>query len=86
MALEATEMQLEKLGSGENPSTVLAITAGVATDKVLKAEELAQKRGSGENLGDSLIEIAEKIVKSGGSLDLKITGPEGTARIEAGDE
>ena len=87
IAVDATELQLEELGKEDGkPSTALAIVAGISTDKVANAEKWASRSTSSENLGDSLVEIAERIVKAGGSLDLHIKGPGGSARIEAGDE
>ncbi len=74
IALKTTNMQLENLDSGE-VDTKLAIVGGISTDKVKDYEGWKNRRGGEENLGDCLIEIAERIVKGGGKLDLTIEGP-----------
>ena len=86
IALTTTEMQLENLtGAEPKADTRLAIVGGISTDKVATAERWTTRGETGENLGDRLAEIAERIVKAGGKLDLKISGPGGEAKIEAGE-
>ncbi len=54
----------------------LTIIAGVAADKIAKKERWGD-RVPEENLGDCLIEIAERIVAGGGKVGLTIEGPGG---------
>ncbi len=74
IALKATHMQLENLDSGSVDKD-LAVVGGISTDKIRDYEGWRNRRGGEENLGDCLIEIAERIVKGGGKLDLTIEGP-----------
>ncbi len=74
IALKATHMQLENLDSGSVDKD-LAVVGGISTDKIRDYEGWKNRRGGEENLGDCLIEIAERIVTSGGKLDLTIEGP-----------
>ncbi len=73
IALKATHMQLEKLDNGEVDKE-LAVVGGISTDKIRDYEGWKNRRGGEENLGDCLIEIAERVVRSGGRLDLTIEG------------
>ncbi len=78
IALKTTNKQLENLDSGE-VDTKLAIVGGISTDKVKDYEGWRNRRGGEENLGDCLIDIAERVVRSGGRLDVTIEGPCGTS-------
>ncbi len=83
IALETNSLQLEKLAVGD-PDPKLAIVGGISTDKVANSEQWTKRGEAIGNLGDCLIDIAERIVAGGGKLDLTISGPGGEAKIEAG--
>lgn len=86
IALEGTEQILTTLDKpGGKVDKGLAIVAAISTDKVAMKEGWQRGDLGDGNLGDKLAEIADKIVRGGGRLDLTIEGPGGKAKIEAGE-
>ena len=76
IALECGEKQLENLANGSVDKD-LAVVGGISTDKIRDYEGWKNRRGGEENLGDCLIEVAERIIRRGGKFGLQIEGPGG---------